>query len=57
MALLAADYLKNVADILNEYDETKESTNLTLAQTLITGVGTLAGAVMGELYLFLQSMF
>ena len=48
MSLAVAEYLKGVADILMEYDETQNSTKWTIAQTLVTGVGTLVGAIVGR---------
>ena len=46
-ALVAASYLRGVLDVLQEYDETEESTTHTITQVVAVALGTLVGAVFG----------
>ena len=47
MALAAAQYLKGVIDILQEYEETESSTQCTLTQILLTAGGDLLRVFVG----------
>ena len=47
MSIEAAEYLKGVVQILQEYDETSEATTSTLLQVVSAASGALLGAFFG----------